>query len=188
MTAERPTDDQLMAMIANNEESAFRLLVDRWEKQIHAFFWRMTGSQEDARDLAQDVFVQVHTHAGRYQANDKFKSWLFRIAGNRVRSWARRKKIVEWVRFDNFRHDRQDDTAGPGAAIEAEETRAMVRAAIAELPDRQREALILRRYHEMSQQQIAATMQATEGAVESLLVRAMQTLRTRLARTLEEES
>jgi len=188
MSDPRPTDDELMARIARDEESAFRLLVDRWERQVHAFLWRMTGCREEAEDLTQDVFVQVHAHAGHYCPEGKFKSWLFRIAGNRVRSWARRRKIIEWVRFDGFRHDRRDEAHGPDAGLEIDQTREMVRSAIAELPDRQREALVLQRFHEMSQQDIAAAMNTTEGAVESLLVRAMKSLRGRLVRPGEEES
>lgn len=185
MSDRLPPDDELMARIARDEEPAFRLLVERWERPVQAFLWRMTGCREEARDLAQDVFVKVHAHAGSYSPDGKFKSWLFRIAGNRVRSWARRRKIVGWVRFDDFRHDRADEGRAPDAAVQTEEIGVLVRAAIAELPDRQREALVLRRYHDMSQREIAASMGVTEGAVESLLVRAMQFLRTRLARERE---
>ncbi|HPF34335.1 MAG TPA: sigma-70 family RNA polymerase sigma factor [Candidatus Krumholzibacteria bacterium] len=182
------TDDDLMARVARDEESAFRLLVERWERPIHAYFWRMTGDGDEARDLAQDVFIKVHAHAGNYRPEGKFKSWLFRIAGNRARSWARRRKIVDWVRFDGFQHDRATNARLPDAALQSEQTGALVRAAVASLPPRQREALVLRRYHEMSQREIADAMDVSEGAVESLLVRAMQTLRQSLARNSEVEA
>ena len=89
-----------MTRIAAGEEAAFRLLVERWERQVHAFHWRMTGSREEAEDLTQDTFLKVHAHAGGYRPEGRFQSWLFRIAGNLARSWARRRKIVGWVRFD----------------------------------------------------------------------------------------
>ncbi len=181
-----PTDDDLMVRIGYGEETAFRLLVERWERQVFAFLWRMTGNEDDARELTQDVFVKVHTHAGRYQPRGIFKSWLFRIAGNQSRSFARRRKIVDWVSFDAFRHDRELEAPGPDAELMADETRQQVRAAVAKLPDRQREALILRRFHEMSQQDIARIMDITEGAVESLLVRAMSALRGHLIREKKE--
>lgn len=182
----QPTDDELMASTARGEESAFRLLVQRWERPVHAFLWRMTGDDEEARDLAQDVFVKVHDHADRYDGQGKFQSWLFRIAGNRVRSWARRRKLVGWVRFDAVSHDRSDDAPQPDAAVQQHETRDRIRSAIAKLPDRQREALVLKRFQEMSQKEIAESMNTTEGAVESLLVRAMTTLRGLLGREREE--
>ncbi len=181
-----PTDDDLMVRAGRGEEAAFRLLVERWERQVFAFLWRMTGNEDDARELCQDVMVKVHAHAPRYEPRGLFRSWLFRIAGNQARSFARRRKLVDWVRFDGFRHDRAGDAPLPDAGIESDETKRLVRDAVASLPDRQRQALVLRRFHEMSQKEIAEAMDVTEGAVESLLVRAMATLRGRLARRREE--
>ena len=146
----------------------------------------MTGNEDDAREMTQDVFVRVHANAARYETRGVFKSWLFRIAGNRARSFARRRKLVGWVRFDVVRHDRRQDAPGPDAGLLAGETKDRVRAAVAALPERQRRALVLRRFHEMSQKEIAAAMEISEGAVESLLTRAMSALRGRLSREMEE--
>lgn len=181
-----PRDDDLMVRAGRGEETAFRLLVERWERPVFVFLWRMTSNEEEARDLSQDVFVKVHAHAAGYEPRGLFKSWLFRIAGNRARSWARRRKIVDWVSFDAFRHDRDDGGLAPDAGLEAEDRRRRVREAIARLPERQRQAVILKRFHEMSQREIAHAMDTTEGAVESLLVRATTTLRGLLAREREE--
>jgi RNA polymerase sigma-70 factor (ECF subfamily) len=176
-------DDQLMQRIATGEETAFRLLVERWERPVHAFLWRMTGSREEAQDLCQDTFVKVHAHARRYQPEGRFKSWLFRIAGNLVRSWARRRKLVGWIAFDRVAHDRPAQEPAPDAGLGRDDTQRVVTEALARLPGRQREAIVLRRFHDLSQQEIAAAMGVSEGAVESLLVRAMQALRKDLART-----
>ncbi len=174
-------DDQLMTRIAAGEEAAFRLLVERWEHQVQAFHWRMTGSREEAEDLTQDTFLKVHAHAGGYRAEGRFQSWLFRIAGNLARSWARRRKIVGWVRFDLDVHDRAGRGPAPDAVVAGEQLRLRLQSALAGLPSRQREALVLRRYHDLSQRDIAAAMGTSEGAVESLLVRALDTLRRELA-------
>ncbi|MBK7701422.1 MAG: sigma-70 family RNA polymerase sigma factor [bacterium] len=173
-------DDQLMTRIAAGEEAAFRLLVERWERQVHAFHWRMTASREEAEDLTQDTFLKVHAHAGGYRPEGRFKSWLFRIAGNLSRSWARRRKIVGWVRFDLDVHDRAGREPAPDAVVAGEQLRQRLQRALAGLPPRQREALVLRRYHDLSQRDIAAAMGTSEGAVESLLVRALETLRREL--------
>ena len=175
------TDDALMARVADGEEAAFRLLVERWERPVHAFLWRMTGSAEDARDLTQDTFVKVHAHAKRYRPDGRFRSWLFRIAGNLVRSWARRRKIISWIRFDAVAHDRAADRRTAADELIRGETRDRVRRAISDLPDRQRQALILRRYNELNQREIAEAMGTSESAVESLLHRAMAALREDLA-------
>jgi RNA polymerase sigma-70 factor, ECF subfamily len=173
-------DDELMTRIATGEEAAFRLLVERWETRVHAFLWRMTGSREDAEDLAQETFVKVYANARRYQPADRFQSWLFRIAGNHVRSWARRRKIIGWIRYDPDMHDKPSTGPAPDAGLGADETSRQVQEALAGLPTRQRQALVMRRYHEMSQREIAEALGTTEGAVESLLIRAMAGMRNAL--------
>jgi len=173
-------DDELMTRIATGGEAAFRLLVERWERPVHAFLWRMTGSREDAEDLTQDTFVKVHAYAPRYRPEGRFRSWLFRIAGNLARSWARRRKIVGWIRYDPDLHEQPSVNPGPDDQLHADETSRRVQAALAGLPVRQREALIMRKYHEMSQRETAAAMATTEGAVESLLIRALEGLRKAL--------
>jgi RNA polymerase sigma-70 factor, ECF subfamily len=178
-------DDELMVRIAKGEEAAFRLLVERWERPVHAFLWRMTGSRDEAMDLTQDTFLKVHGSAGRYKAEGKFRSWLFRIAGNLVRSWARRRKIISWISFDTLVHDRAGSGKSADDELVGKEIKAQVRQAIEALPDRQRQALILQRYHDLSQVEVAEAMQTTEAAVESLLQRAMKSLRRELADVAE---
>ncbi|MBU0742269.1 sigma-70 family RNA polymerase sigma factor [bacterium] len=173
-------DDELMTRVAAGEEAAFRLLVERWERPVQAFLWRMTGSREEAEDLTQDTFVKIHANASGYRPEGRFQSWLFRISGNLARSWARRRRIVGWIRYDPDLHERPSATPGPDELVSEDETGRRVREALARLPARQRQALVLRKYHGMSQQEIAATMATTEGAVESLLIRALEGLRKTL--------
>ena len=79
-------DDRLMARGGQGDEEAFRLLVTRWERPVFAFLERMLGSREEAQDLGQETFVRVFQQARRYRAAGRFRSWLFRIAGNLARS------------------------------------------------------------------------------------------------------
>lgn len=166
-----------MARAARGDEEAFRLLVERWERPIFAFLLRMVGSREEALDLGQETFIRVHAQAARYRPSGQFRSWLFRIAGNLARSWLRRSRILSWMRFDPRRHDRclADDPADH--RLEREETRRAVRQAIFRLPDRQRQAILLRQYEGLNYKEIAAVLGATVPAVESLLQRAMVALR-----------
>ena len=90
------------------------------------------------------------------------------------------RKIVGWVRFDLDVHDRAGREPAPDAVVAGEQLRQRLQRALAGLPPRQREALVLRRYHDLSQRDIAAAMGTSEGAVESLLVRALETLRREL--------
>jgi RNA polymerase sigma-70 factor (ECF subfamily) len=175
-----PTDDELMARGAAGNDDAFRILVRRWERPVFAFLDRMLGSREEAQDVAQETFLRVCRNAGRYEGNGRFKSWLFRIAGNLARTCLRRRKIVRWIPFDLARHDLAgEDAADRG--VEAGESGAAVRRALSALPERQREAVLLRHFEEMSHRDIAEALETTVSAVESLLHRAMATLRRELS-------
>jgi len=174
-------DDKLMGMIARGEETAFSLLVSRWENAVFAFLFHMVGSAADAEDLSQDTFMKVFTQAGKYRANGRFRSWLFRIAGNKARSWLRRRKILTWIRFDVTRHDRNDRTRLPDQVLAGKEMAVAVQAALQKIPERQRQAVVLRRYQGMSYREIAEILDTTLPAVESLLQRAAAGLRKELA-------
>lgn len=178
-------DDVLMAGAASGEEAAFRLLVQRWEREVRAFLIHMMGSVEEAEDLTQDTFVQVFNKAAKYRSEGKFKSWLFRIAGNRARSRLRRRKILSWVSFRPEIHDRSSGGDSPADDLVRKDESRLVREAVAALPDRQREALSLHRFQGLKYAEIAEAMDTTLPAVESLIQRAMAQLRRSLARKVE---
>ncbi len=173
-------DDTLMTRTAQGEEEAFRLLVLRWEKDVLAFLIHMLGSVEEAEDLVQDTFVQVYRQAGRYRREGLFKSWLFRIAGNQARSVLRRRKILRWVPWDRTTHEVPAADPGPLAHLEQAQAAAGLRSAVAQLPPRQREALVLHRFQGMKYREVATAMETTVPGVESLIQRAMATLKARL--------
>ena len=179
-------DDALMMGVAQGEEAAFRLLVQRWEGQVLAFAIHMLGSREEAEDLVQDTFVKVFRSAAGYRASGQFHGWLFRIAGNLARSKLRRRKIVRWISFDPAAHE----TAGPGPTPEevlmAGQTAGQVQAALARLPGRQRQALVLHRFQGMRYKEIAVTMQTSLAGVESLIQRGMVALRQDLVQEMAE--
>ena len=181
---ELPGDDTLMVRVAHEDQDAFRLLVERWEQPVYAFLERMMGSREEALDLSQETFLRIYTQARRYRPQGQFRSWLFRIAGNLARSGLRRKRIVRWVRFDAPLHDRPTHAVTPETDLARAEARADVRRALQALPGRQREAVLLRHYAELSHREIAQSMGTTVPAVESLLQRAMVALRLHLADTM----
>lgn len=178
-------DDALMAATATGEEMAFRLLVQRWEGQVKAFLIHMLGSVEEAEDLTQDTFVQVFRKARGYQPEGKFQSWLFRIAGNYARSRLRRRKILGWVSFKPEVHDRSNDLGNPGLDLEQAEAETLLRAAMAGLPERQKQALVLHRFQGLKYKEVAMAMDTTIPGVESLIQRAMAGLKKELAGKVE---
>jgi RNA polymerase sigma-70 factor (ECF subfamily) len=178
-------DDALMARTAAGEEAAFRLLVRRWEAEVRTFLGAMLGSVEEAEDLAQETFVKVYAQARRYRGEGKFRSWLLRIAGNLARSRLRRRRILRWVSFDPAAHDVRDEGPAPDSGLLERERAQAVRAALAGLPDRQRQALVLHRYQGLKYAEIAAVMGTSVPGVESLIQRALAALRARLAGRVE---
>jgi RNA polymerase sigma-70 factor (ECF subfamily) len=174
-------DDTLMIRTAEGEEAAFRFLVQRWQQGVLAFLIHMLGSVDEAEDLVQDTFVQVFRKAADYQAQGTFKSWLFRIAGNQARSRLRRRKVLKWVQFDTTEHEIAANDAGALAHLEQEETKTRVQSAVAALPLRQRQALVLHRFQGLKYKEVAAAMETTVPGVESLIQRAMAALKIELA-------
>lgn len=164
-----------MERVAAGDETAFRLLVDRWEAPILSFLTRTLGDREEARDLAQETFLRVFRHAARYQGGGRFRSWIFRIAGNLTRSRLRRRRVVKWLSLGakgtplepaGPRHQESD------TRLESEELGRAIEACLAELPPRQRTAFALKRFEGLSYREIAEAMDTSPSAVESLLVRA----------------
>ena len=182
---QEPADDDLMRRTAMGEETAFRLLVQRWEGEVRGFLTYMLGSPESAEDLAQETFVKVYRQAGRYRAEGKFRSWLLRIAGNLARSELRRRKIIGWIRFENDRHDRPTGQPAPDQELQAKELENLLAAAVDRLPRRQKEALVLVRFQGLRYQEAAEVMQTTLAGLESLLQRATRSLRDELSRKAE---
>jgi RNA polymerase sigma-70 factor (ECF subfamily) len=176
------SDDELMERVARGDEEAARLLVERWEAALFAFLARMLGSREDAQDAGQETFIRLFSQAGRYRPSGQFRSWLFRIAGNLARSRLRRRRIVSWVSFSPGKHDRPSAGDGPDAGVERAETESAVGRAIAGLPERQRQAIVLRHYQGLGYREIASVMGISLAAVESLLQRGTAALRVELGR------
>ena len=179
-------DDEIwMARIAQGDDSAFRLLVDHWERPLISFFVHCLGDEEEARDLAQETFLRVYRHAGRYRAEGRFRSWLFRIAGNLCRGRHRRRRLVQWVPFlgaSSHHEMRSPRSQEADAQHEADEFSRLLREVLDALPLRQRMAFTLRRIEELSYREIAEAMGTTESAVESLLVRATRFVQSDLRR------
>jgi len=174
------TDDQLVVDFVRGDEEALRILVQRWEGPVYAFLVHMMGSTEDAEDLCQDTFMRLIQAARRYQPAGKFRSWLLRIAGNLARSRLRRRKILRWVPLGPEHDVRHVPARDPLAALVDRQEQQRVQAAIQRLPDRQREALILKQFHGLAYREIAEAMGASVASVQMLLHRAMTALRGEL--------
>lgn len=182
--AGRPTeadDDALIARVAEGDQRAFARLVARHGARAQAVAHRFTGSATDAEDIVQDAFWRVWRAADRWRPGGAlFSTWLHRIVVNLCVDHDRRRRIRRFLPFaDSF--DPPSDDVDAERALSDRDQVAAVRADILELPARQRAALLLAADGERSNAEIAATLETTEKAVESMLVRARRTLRARQA-------
>jgi RNA polymerase sigma factor (sigma-70 family) len=155
-----PEDGELIAQYRNGSEAAFDLLVDRYQSKVYTTIFLIVKDQEIAEDLLQDVFVKViqTLNSDKYNEEGKFQPWLMRIAHNLAIDHFRKAKRYPTIVLEDgsnllnsmkFAEDSVEDIRVK------EETLEMVKRLIEELPDTQKEVLIMRHYLEMSFQEIA---------------------------------
>ena len=177
------TDEQLMVSIASGDTLAFRELVERHQSLVIATVTRMIGSAE-AEDLAQQVFLNVWRSAPRWRPEAKFTTWLLTIAKRLVFNESRRRgraRLIPQPREpDEHLPDHPDGTPGPDQQLLGKELHMAIQTALASLPEKERLAVILRRYEEMPYEEIAVVLSLSLPAVKSLLFRARNTLREKL--------
>jgi len=174
-----------MHLVASGDTVAFETLIERHQALIAGTVARMLGSNSDVEDIAQQVFIRVWKSASRYVARAKFTTWLLKITRNLVFNEMRRAKRHPHVpvQIDPEAEElplRDEMTATPDATLLQEELQSKIDSAIAQLPDTQRMALVLRRYQELSYEEIAEVLELSVPAVKSLLFRARTELRERL--------
>lgn len=182
--AAEPSDEDAMLAFQRGEDLALNRLMARWERPLRSFLYRSTRNEQDALDLAQETFVRIHRHRARYRAGARFSTWMFQIALNLARDHARRVHRRPTSPLEDAPEQFTTDTPR-GTATDAEAA-AAVRAAIAQLPDDLREAVLLAEFEDLSHAEIAEIVDATPKAVETRLYRAREKLRTLLARYLRE--
>lgn len=180
-----PDDFALMARVRAGDEEAFTALVERHQQMVVGTIVRMLGTVEEAEDLAQTVFVRVWRNASRWEPSAKVTTWILTITRNLVFNEARRRSRARTVPLEDGVTEWPDHgVSSPAAEAEQAELQAAADAAIQALPEAARLAVILRRYEEKSYEEIAEVLGVTVPAVKSLLFRARQELRERLARYL----
>ena len=178
--APTPTDEALAAALAQGDDDALNTLMTRWQIPLRAFLYRMLQNEHDALELSQDTFVRIYRKRESYREGARFSTWMFQIALNLARDHCRRRTRRPTDSLDDVPELSGDDN--PGSDALATERILTVRAAIAELPEDLRAALIFSEYDDNSHAEIAAIVGATSKAVETRLYRARELLRKKLAK------
>ena len=183
-------DIRLMQLVAAGETAAFESLVERHQALVAGTVARMLGSNAEVEDITQQVFIRVWRSAGRYVARAKFTTWLLKITRNLVFNEMRRAKrhphVLVQVDPEADELPLKDEaTETPDANLLQAELQRAIETAITQLPETQRMALVLRRYEDLSYEEIADVLDLSLPAVKSLLFRARTELRERLRSYLE---
>ncbi len=182
---ESEVDFELMARIGAGDHGAFRELVERYQDTVVGTVAKMLGNASDAEDISQQVFLRIWRNARRYRPDAKFTTYLFTITRNLVFNESRRrgrKKEVSVEEREESSHQQIEDRADrrPDSELLESELRGAIDAAIAALPESQRMAVVLRRYEQLSYEDIGAALGLSVSAVKSLLFRARTALRESL--------
>jgi RNA polymerase sigma-70 factor (ECF subfamily) len=188
-TPEDAEDIRLMDLASGGDMAAFEQLVERHQRMVIGTVARMLGTNSDAEDIAQQVFVRVWKNVKRYEPRAKFTTWLLKITRNLVFNELRRRSRHPAVPLQSETDEEErplkdEQAVAPDSALLDHELQEAVDAAIAELPETQRMAVILRRYEELSYEEIAEALDQSVSAVKSLLFRARTELRESLKRYL----
>ena len=180
-------DAQLMLRVKDGDGASFTELLEKHRSPVVHFLFRMVQDRAVAEELAQEVFLRVYRSRNSYEPTAKFTTWLFRIATHLALNWLRDGK-------NERGQERLDDSSGEGPIREVPDRGTTVeqkmlyevrleevRRAISALPEKQRAAVLMHKYEEMEYSAIARALDCSESAVKSLLFRAYETLRARLA-------
>jgi RNA polymerase sigma-70 factor (ECF subfamily) len=188
------TDEELVARATAGDVDSFNQLVSRWERTIYALAYRTLGREEDARDIVQEAFLRAYRGLRGFKGEAKFSSWLYRITLNLCRDWIRRERRAPVVQppegVDAV--ELADSQAAPSESVEElvarrEMSRAVSRA-MAELPEEQRTAILLKEYHGLTFQEIADQLNCPLSTVKTRLYQGLSVLRRRLDRQQVEEA
>ena len=178
------TDEQLVTAYRSGETGALEILIRRYHDDLMRFLVRLTGEKNNAADVFQETFLQIHLSSGTFDATRRFKPWLFTIAANKARDLLR--KNTRRRTFDlsapisggrgsgdgegrTFVDLLEVGEIGPGESVGLRERDAMVQRAVLELPVTLREVLLLAYFQKMSYSQIADVLEIPLGTVKSRL-------------------
>jgi RNA polymerase sigma-70 factor (ECF subfamily) len=179
----KATDEELVDAFQRGDTSAFDELVSRWQRRIMGAIYRVVGREEDARDICQEAFLKAYRALGGFKREARFSSWMYQIALNLCRDRLRRRRGRTFLALDDASGA---DEILPGMHVDAVEDvevadlSRLVAAAVAALPEEQREVIVLKEYEGMTFVEIAQTLQVPVSTVKTRLYRGLGVLRVAL--------
>jgi len=180
-------DAELMLRVKEGDSTSFAVLLEKHRASVIHLVYRLVQEQAVAEELAQEVFMRVYRSRSSYEPTAKFKTWVFRIATHLALNWLRDEKhqraqeSLDEAPADLPARQISDHRPSVEEKLVHEVKLAEVRRAVGALPEKQRAAVLMHKYEEMEYTQIARVLGCSDSAVKSLIFRAYETLRARLA-------
>lgn len=187
--ASREEDTEMVLAVRDGDQLAYRSLVEKYQERIYHMVYGMVRNREDARDVTQEAFVKAYKSLDKFRLESSFYTWIYRIAMNRSIDYLRKRKRSGESEFDEqiATRDAQGgiDEAhhqdSPARTLQRKRLYARIMDAMQELPEDQRQVVLLRELEGMSYREIAEAMEIPEGTVMSRLYYARKKLQKLLA-------
>ena len=180
------SDEELLAQSLDGDLNAFEVIVNRYKDRLYNFVLRFVGDQETAEDIVQETFLRAYRNRGSFQAIAKFSTWIYTIAGNLAKSELRRRRRWRFLSLGSqdergTTFELPDESARPDKATETALAEMRIEDAIARLPERYREAVILRDVEGLDYEEIAQIIGCPLGTVKSRINRGRLRLQEELS-------
>lgn len=175
MTDQQAEEAQLVQRALANDQEAIATLVNRYSGAVYNQAYRMLGSQQEAEDAVQEVFLRAYRRLDSYDPGRRLITWLLTIGTNYCIDRLRRRRLT-WLTLDDVAFWLPSAESGPERSALLGEQRAQVQRALQELPENYRSVTVLRYWHDLSYQEIAEALNLTEATVKTRLHRARKML------------
>lgn len=168
------TDSELINTFINGDVSGFNELVKRYQERIYWVIRRTVGTHEDASDVVQDVFIRVYEGLKKFRGDANFYTWLYRIAVNVSLNALRKKRIKEFLPYDELWEGTPPSDSRADDPIQKQEFQTILEKAVQQLPAKQRVVFTMRYYDELPYEEIAKILKKSVGGTKANYFQAMK--------------
>ena len=176
------SEQYLLESALQGDTACFGELVERWQRRIYGFICRYVGNPDEAQDLTQDTFTKAYRNLDRLADPERFSSWLYTIALNECRMRFRRRRKIQFVSFPDEQSEAvpvnlRDGAASPEAKLAVQEDLRVLREAFEELPEEQREVILMKEYQDLKFHEISDILGIPLSTAKSRMYLGLKTLR-----------
>jgi RNA polymerase sigma-70 factor, ECF subfamily len=188
-------EKELIDRISKGDKAAFEILFIRYKDMVYNVCCRFIEDPDDVNDVSQDIFIKLYHSLGSFQYNSKLSTWIYRICVNHCLNILRKKKRYRMLSIDFLlekfgwgeNHDLADKSYDLEKNIENNEDLEILNKALHTLPEKQKTALILNKFDDLTNAEIAKIMNCSISSVDSLIFRAKQNLSKKLIHNFEKK-